>query len=121
MPHALLPPIMSNKGNYIVSLGNLCRWLAQEAEALGVEVYAGFSVSEMLYNEDGSVKGVATADMGVDRQGGHKLTYQPGMELHAKYTFLAEGASGSLSKSVIVRYGLVRDSGPQTSGDRKGK
>lgn len=116
VPHVLLPPMMSNKGNYIVSLGNLCRWLAQEAEALGVEVYPGFPVSEVLYNEDGSVKGVATADMGLDRNGDPKPTYQPGMELHAKYTFLAEGARGSLSKSVIARYGLDRDSEPQTYG-----
>ena len=116
IPHFLLPPMMSNKGNYIVSLGNLCRWLAAEAEALGVEVYPGFSVAEVLYNEDGSVKGVATADMGVDRTGARKPSYEPGMELHAKYTFLAEGVRGSLSKSVMARFDLARDSQPQTYG-----
>ena len=116
IPHVLLPPLMSNKGNYVVSLGNLCRWLAQEAEALGVEIYPGFSVSELLYNEDGSVKGVATADMGVAKDGSRKPAYQPGMELHAKYTLLAEGVRGSLSKSAIARFGLDRDSQPQTYG-----
>src|SRR3546814_9992169 len=82
MPHLLMPPFMSNKGTYTGSLGNLCRWLAEQAESLGVEIFPGFAAAEILYNEDGSVKGVATGDMGIARDGGHKPDYQPGLELH---------------------------------------
>src|SRR5215213_3999490 len=88
-PNFLMPRLMNNHGNYIVSLGDVCRWLGQQAEALGVEIYPGFAGAEVLYNEDGSVKGVATGDMGIARDGSHKPEYQPGMELHGRYTFFA--------------------------------
>ncbi|MFM5924987.1 MAG: FAD-binding protein, partial [Novosphingobium sp.] len=100
IPHWPMPPFMSNHGNYTGSLGNLCRWLGGKAEELGVEIFPGFPAAEVLYNEDGSVKGVATGDMGVARDGSHKGDYQPGMELHAKYTLFAEGARGSLTKQI---------------------
>jgi len=116
IPNFLLPPLMNNHGNYIVSLGNLCRWLAQQAEALGVEIFAGFAAAEVLYNDDGSVKGVATGDMGVARDGHHKNNYTPGVELLAKYTFLAEGARGSLSKALIERFRLREGIDPQKYG-----
>ena len=95
LPGIIMPPVLHNKGNYIVSLGNVCRWLAEQAEIVGVEVYPGFPASEVLYREDGSVKGVATGDMGVARDGEHKPTFESGIELHAKYTFFAEGARGT--------------------------
>ena len=101
MPHWALPPLMNNHGNYIVSLGNVCRWLAQQAEALGVEIYPGFAAAEVLYDDNGAVRGVATGDMGVARDGTHKPDYQPGMELHAKYTLFAEGCRGSLSQELM--------------------
>jgi electron-transferring-flavoprotein dehydrogenase len=113
MPHLLMPPLLSNKGNYTGSLGNLCRWLGGQAENLGVEIFPGFPASEILYNEDGSVKGVATGDMGVSREGEHKPDYQPGMELHAKYTLFAEGARGHLTKKLRVEFDLERDCEPQ--------
>ncbi|RIA45893.1 flavin-dependent dehydrogenase [Hephaestia caeni] len=116
MPHFMLPPLMSNKGTYTGSLGNLCRWLAGQAEALGVEIFPGFAAAEILFNDDGSVKGVATGDMGVARDGTHKPDYQPGLELHAKYTFLAEGVRGHLSKELIRQFDLARDSQPQVYG-----
>ncbi len=115
-PHGLMPPFMNNKGCYTVSLGNLCRWLAGQAEALGVEIFPGFAAAEILYNDDGSVKGVATGDMGVARDGTHKDSYQPGLELHAKYTFFAEGVRGHLSKQLIARYDLDKDCSPQIYG-----
>src|SRR3546814_6179859 len=108
MPHFLLPPLMSNKGTYTGSLGNLCRWLAGQAEALGVEIFPGFAAAEILFNDDGSVKGVATGDMGVARAGTHKPDYQPGPELHATYTFLAEGVRGHISKELIRQFDLAR-------------
>ena len=95
---SLTPGFMHNKGTYTGSLGNLCRWLAGQAEELGVEIFPGFPAAEILYHDDGSVKGVATGDMGVARDGSHKGDYQPGMELHAKYTLFAEGARGHLTK-----------------------
>ncbi len=116
IPNLLLPPLMSNHGNYIVSLGNLCRWLAQQAEAAGVEIYPGFAAAEILYHEDGSVKGVATGDMGVARDGHHKDGYTPGVELHAKYTLFAEGARGSLSKMLMERFKLRQGVEPQKYG-----
>ncbi|MGK2285752.1 electron transfer flavoprotein-ubiquinone oxidoreductase [Pedomonas sp. V897] len=114
IPHFLLPPLMSNEGCYTLSLGNLCRWLASQAEELGVEIFPGFAGAEILYNEDGSVKGVATGDMGVARDGSHKDMYQPGLELHAKYTFFAEGVRGHLSKQLMDRFALREGVEPQT-------
>ena len=111
-----MPPLMNNHGNYIVSLGNVCRWLGQQAEALGVEIYPGFAAAEVLYNEDGSVKGVATGDMGVAKDGKHKDSYTPGMELHAKYTLIAEGARGSLAKQLMAKFDLRDGVDPQKFG-----
>ena len=116
MPHFLMPPLMSNKGTYTGSLGNLCRWLADQAQELGVEIFPGFAAAEILFNDDGSVKGVATGDMGVARDGTHKPDYQPGIELHARYTFFAEGARGSLTKEAKRLFDLERDSQPQVYG-----
>ena len=116
IPNFLLPPLMSNHGNYIVSLGNVCRWLAQQAEALGVEIYPGFAAAEVLYNDDGSVKGVATGDMGVARDGHHKDGYTPGVELVGKYTLFAEGARGSLTKALVERFRLRQGVEPQKYG-----
>src|SRR3954469_22179540 len=116
LPHLMMPPFMNNKGTYTVSLGNLCRWLAGQAEAPGVEIFPGFAAAEILFNDDGSVKGVATGDMGVARDGTHKPDYQPGMELHARYTFFAEGARGHLTKELTRIFDLRKDSGPQVFG-----
>jgi len=116
IPRVLLPPLMRNRGNYVVSLGNLCRWLAQQAEALGVEIYPGFAAAQILYDGDGSVKGVVTGDMGVARDGHHKENFAPGVELHARYTFFAEGARGSLTKRLIERFNLGAGSSPQRFG-----
>ena len=116
IPHWPMPPFLSNHGNYTGSLGNLCRWLAGKAEELGVEIFPGFPAAEVLYNDDGSVKGVATQDMGVARDGSHEGDYQPGMELHAKYTFFAEGARGHLTKQIKARYDLEADCEPQVYG-----
>ena len=114
MPHFLMPPLMSNKGCYTLSLGNLCRWLGEQAEAMGVEVYPGFAAAEVLYHEDGSVKGVATGNMGVGKDGEPGPNFEPGMELHAKYTFFAEGVRGSLSKEVMSKFDLRNGVEPQT-------
>ena len=111
-----IPPSLHNQGNYIVSLGLVCRWLAEQAEALGVEIYAGFAAAEVLYHDNGAVKGVATGDMGLDKHGKPSANYQAGMELHARQTLFAEGARGSLSKQVIARFALDRDSCPPTYG-----
>jgi electron-transferring-flavoprotein dehydrogenase len=116
LPHLMTPPFMHNKGTYTVSLGNLCRWLAGQAEALGVEIFPGFAAAEVLFNEDGSVKGVATGDMGVARDGTHKPDYQPGMELHGRYTFFAEGARGHLTKELKRIFELDKESEPQVYG-----
>ena len=116
MPHALLPPFMRNKGTYTLSLGNLCRWLAGQAEELGVEIFPGFPAAEILYHDDGSVKGVATGDMGIARDGSHRPDYQPGIELHARYTFFAEGARGHLTKRLTEIFKLRDESGPQVFG-----
>ncbi len=116
IPHWLLPPLMRNEGNYIVSLGNVCRWLAQQAEALGVEIYPGFPAAEVLFDEKGAVRGVATGDMGIARDGSHKPDYQPGMELHAKYTLFAEGCRGSLSQDLMQRFNLRDGVDPQKYG-----
>jgi electron-transferring-flavoprotein dehydrogenase len=109
VPNFTMPPLMSNHGAYIVSLGNVCRWLGQQAEALGVEIYPGFPAAEVLYGDNGEVRGVITGDFGVARDGHHKDTYTPGIELHGKYTLFAEGARGSLSKQIIARFDLARD------------
>ncbi|KRA83513.1 electron transfer flavoprotein-ubiquinone oxidoreductase [Altererythrobacter sp. Root672] len=116
MPHFLLPPLMSNDGCFTGSLGNLCRWLAEQAEALGVQVFPGFPASEVLFDENGSVMGLATQDMGVAANGSHKPDYQPGMELHAKYTLLAEGARGHLTKRLKAHFALDAESEPQVYG-----
>ncbi|QNM83395.1 electron transfer flavoprotein-ubiquinone oxidoreductase [Sphingomonas sabuli] len=116
LPHIAMPPFMNNKGTYTLSLGNLCRWLAGQAEELGVEIFPGFAAAEVLFNEDGSVRGVATGDMGVARDGTHRPDYQPGIELHARYTFLAEGARGHLTKELTRIFGLRDKSGPQHYG-----
>jgi electron-transferring-flavoprotein dehydrogenase len=116
IPEWLLPPFMHNDGNYTLSLGNLCRWLAGQAEELGVEIFPGFAAAEILFHDDGSVKGVATGDMGVARDGTKRDDYQPGMELHARYTFFAEGARGHLSKRLTEIFGLRDKSGPQVFG-----
>lgn len=116
LPNFLMPPLMNNHGNYIVSLGEVTRWLGEQAEALGVEVYPGFAASEVLYNADGAVYGVATGDMGVSKEGKQKDTYTPGMELHGKYVFFAEGARGSLSKQLIRKFHLDKNSEPQKFG-----
>ena len=110
------PPQMNNHGNYIISLGNLCRWLGQQAESLGVEIYPGFAAAEVLYHEDGSVKGVATGDLGIGRDGQHTENYQPGMELHAKQTIFAEGCHGSLTKGLMQKFNLREGVDPQAYG-----
>ncbi len=116
MPHFVTPSFMHNKGTYTGSLGNLCRWLAGKAEELGVEIFPGFAAAEILFNDDGSVKGVATGDMGVARDGTHKGDYTPGLELHAKYTFFSEGCRGHLTKELIRTFALDKDSDPQVYG-----
>ncbi len=116
LPHLMMPPLMSNKGNYTGSLGNLCRWLAAQAETLGVEIFPGFPAAEVLYGDDGAVRGVATGEMGVARDGSHKPDYQQGMELHGKYTLFAEGARGHLTKTLKKKFDLERDCQPQVYG-----
>jgi electron-transferring-flavoprotein dehydrogenase len=115
-PEFITPPFLHNKGTYTGSLGNLCRWLADKAQEMGVEIFPGFAAAEILYHDNGSVKGVATGDMGVARDGEHKLDYQPGLELHAKYTFFAEGCRGHLTKQLIRNFALDADSQPQIYG-----
>ena len=110
------PPQMHNHGNYVISLGNVVRWLGEQAEALEVEVYPGFAAAEVLYHEDGSVKGVATGDMGITKTGEQGPNYQPGMELHARQTIFAEGCRGSLTKTLFEKFDLRRDCDPQTYG-----
>jgi electron-transferring-flavoprotein dehydrogenase len=116
LPNLLMPPLMSNHGNFVVSLGNLCRWLGEQAEALGVEVYPGFAASEILYDDKGAVRGVATGDMGVAEDGSPKDTFMRGMELVGKYTFLGEGARGSLTKQIIAKFNLDEGREPQKFG-----
>jgi len=115
IPGFLFPPSLGNRGNYIVSLGSLCRWLAQQAEALGVEIYPGFPARSLIV-EDGAVKGVVTGDLGVAKDGSRKPDYVPGMELRARYTLFAEGARGSLSKELIAQFGLQNGREPQKFG-----
>ena len=116
LPHLLMPGFLDNKGTYTVSLGNFCRWLAAQAEELGVEIFPGFAAAEILFNDEGSVKGVATGDMGIARDGTRKADWQPGMEIHARYTFMAEGARGHLTKELTSIFDLRKDSGPQVYG-----
>ena len=115
LPHILLPPLMHNTGNYIVSLSNLCKWLGGQAEALGVEIYPGFPAHDLIVEND-AVQGVITGDLGVARDGRHKDSYAPGMELRGKYALFAEGARGSLSKQLIARFGLQDGREPQKYG-----
>ena len=116
MPHLLMPPFMSNDGNYTGSLGNLSRWLAEQAEALGVMVFPGFPASEVLFDDSGAVAGVLTQDMGIAEDGSHKPDYQPGMEILAKYTLFAEGVRGNLTKKMKARFDLEADCQPQIYG-----
>jgi electron-transferring-flavoprotein dehydrogenase len=115
LPNFLLPPLMNNHGNFVVSLGDVCRYLARKAEALGVEIYPGFAAAELLF-ENGAVAGVATGDMGIGKDGHHKAGFARGMELRAKYTLIAEGARGSLAKVLIERFGLAQGRQPQKFG-----
>ncbi|MBL4815221.1 MAG: NAD(P)/FAD-dependent oxidoreductase, partial [Shewanella sp.] len=116
MPNALVPKTMHNDGNYIISVGNLSRWLAERAEELGVEIFPGFPASELLFNEDSSVKGIIIGDMGVGADGQPKDSYEPGMELHAKYTIFSEGCRGHLGKQLIEKYHLDNGKTPQHYG-----
>ncbi|PUA19883.1 electron transfer flavoprotein-ubiquinone oxidoreductase [Glaciimonas sp. PCH181] len=115
-PNWMLPACFQNHGNYVISLANVVRWLGQQAETLGVDIFPGFPAAEVLYNENGSVKGVATGNMGLDREGKPTDAFQLGMELHAKYTLFAEGARGSLGKQIIAKYDLNKGKDPQTYG-----
>jgi electron-transferring-flavoprotein dehydrogenase len=116
VPGMLVPKTMHNEGNYIISLGSLCRWLGQQAENLGVEIYPGFAAAEVLFHDDGRVKGIATGDAGISASGEHKDSYTPGMELHAKYTLFAEGCRGHLGKELIARFALAAGRGAQHYG-----
>ena len=117
LPNFMMPPLLNNRGNFIVSLGSVCRWLATKAEALGVEIYPGFAAAEVLFNEeDGSVAGVATGDMGIGKKGEQKDNFTRGMELRAKYTLFAEGARGSLGKQLITKFDLAKGRDPQKFG-----
>ncbi|MDR7089645.1 MULTISPECIES: electron transfer flavoprotein-ubiquinone oxidoreductase [Cellvibrio] len=116
IPAAVLPPLMNNHGNYIVSLGQVCRWLATQAEELGVDLFPGFNGSDILYGDDGRVKGIITGDMGVARDGSHKNTFSAGIELHACYTLIAEGTRGSLAKSLEQKFNLRANAEPQKYG-----
>jgi electron-transferring-flavoprotein dehydrogenase len=116
LPNILMPPLMSNHGNFVVSLGDVCRWLATKAEALGVEIFPGFAASEVLYSSEGAVAGVATGDMGIGKEGHPKDSFTRGVELRAKYTLFAEGARGSLTKTLLRRFSLEQDREPQKYG-----
>lgn len=116
VPHFAVPKTMHNEGNYIISLGRLCRWLAEQAEALGVEIFPGFAAAGVLYNDDGSVKGIVTGDMGIGHDGQPTSSFAPGMELHAKYTLFAEGCRGHLGKQLISKFRLDAGQDPQHYG-----
>ncbi len=116
VPNVLMPPLMNNHGNYIVSLGNVCRWLATRAEALGVEIYPGFAAADLVLDAEGRVTGVVTGDMGVERDGTRGPNYQPGMALMGKYVLVGEGVRGSLAKQLIARYRLADGREPQKFG-----
>ncbi|MEM9788199.1 MAG: NAD(P)/FAD-dependent oxidoreductase, partial [Pseudomonadota bacterium] len=116
IPNMIMPPLMSNHGNYIVSMGNVCRWMAEQAEEMGVEIFPGMSCSELVYGENGEVKGVVAGEFGKNPDGTPGPSYEPGMELHGKYVFLGEGVRGSLSKQVIAKYDLDAKSDVQKYG-----
>jgi electron-transferring-flavoprotein dehydrogenase len=116
LPNMLMPPLMNNHGNFIISLGSVCRWLGTKAEALGVEIYPGFAATEILFDENDAVAGVATGDMGVGKSGQPKDSFTRGMELRAKYTLFAEGARGNLGKQLIAKFGLAQGREPQKFG-----
>ncbi len=116
VPNFLMPPLMNNHGNYAVSLGNVCRWLASHAEALGVEIYPGFAAADLIYDDAGAVSGVVTGDMGVERDGTHGPAYAPGMALLGKYVLIGEGVRGSLAKKLIEKFELAKNSQPQKFG-----
>ncbi|KGJ96283.1 electron transfer flavoprotein-ubiquinone oxidoreductase [Colwellia psychrerythraea] len=116
LPSFAVPKTMHNDGNYIVSMGNVCRWLAEQAEQLGVEIFPGFPAQSVIYNDDGSVGGITTGDMGLDAEGKEKDSFMPGMELRAKYTVFAEGCRGHLGKELIEKFALDKDSSPQHYG-----
>jgi electron-transferring-flavoprotein dehydrogenase len=116
LPMFAMPPMLKNHGNYVVSMGNLCRWLAGEAEALGVEIYPGMAASKVLYRPDKSVRGVVVGEVGIGRDGQRKPSYEPGLELVGKYVLIAEGARGSLAKEIIEKFALQKDRDPQKFG-----
>ena len=116
IPNILLPECFRNHGNYVVSLGNVCRWLGKQAEALGVEIYPGFAAAEVLYDQKGGVCGVATGDMGVARDGTPTGQFQPGIELHGKYTVFAEGCRGHLGRQLLEKFHLSENCDPQVHG-----
>ncbi|MGB3407269.1 MAG: electron transfer flavoprotein-ubiquinone oxidoreductase [Jannaschia sp.] len=116
VPNVAMPPLMNNHGNYVVSMGNVCRWMAEQAEALGVEIFPGMSCSELVYDSKGAVKGVVAGEFGRESDGSEGPSYEPGMELHGKYVMLGEGVRGSLSKQVIAKYELDAGSEPQKYG-----
>ncbi|WP_415401941.1 electron transfer flavoprotein-ubiquinone oxidoreductase [Tateyamaria sp. SN3-11] len=116
IPNAPMPPLMNNHGNYIVSMGNVCRWMAEQAEEMGVEIFPGMACSELVYGDSGEVKGVVAGVFGLEADGSIGEGTEPGMELHGKYVFLSEGVRGSLSKEVIAKYDLAKDSEPQKYG-----
>jgi electron-transferring-flavoprotein dehydrogenase len=116
LPNFMMPPLMNNHGNYVVSLGNICRWLADKAQELGVDILPGFAAVEVLYDANGAVAGVATGDMGIGKDGRHKDTFTRGSELRAKYTLFAEGARGNLTKTLLARFDLAADCEPQKFG-----
>jgi len=112
----MLPSVQQNHKNYIISLANLCRWLGEKAEALGVEIFPGFPASKILYNDDGSVKGVQTGDMGIDKQGNNKDNFELGIKIHGKVTVFAEGCRGHLGKELIEKFSLNKDKSSQQYG-----
>jgi len=116
IPNFVMPPLMNNHGNYIVSMGNVCRWMAEQAEELGVEIFPGMACSELVFGDNGEVKGVVAGEFGMGADGQPGPNYEPGMELHGKYVFLSEGVRGSLSKQVIAKYDLAADSDVQKFG-----
>ncbi|MDG1068591.1 MAG: NAD(P)/FAD-dependent oxidoreductase, partial [Sulfitobacter sp.] len=116
IPNAPMPPLMNNHGNYIVSMGNVCRWMAEQAEEMGVEIFPGMACSEIVYGDKGEVKGVVAGEMGLGADGTPGPNYEPGMELHGKYVFLSEGVRGSLSKQVIAKYDLAKGKEAQKYG-----
>src|SRR6476620_9592699 len=116
LPNFLMPPLMNNHHCYITSLGLVCRWLGAKAEALGVEIYPGFAAAEVIYGDNGEVRGIATGDMGIAKDGSHKASYTRGMELLGKYTLFAEGARGSLTKQLLAKFALDKDCEPGKFG-----